>query len=101
MDSAGDGSAGSPYAQAYPGSDSSSRSFKGWSDALSSLPITNPDIVEEFTVGYTVKLRELIDTGKFPFEKINNRIYKLEDLAQAIKDTEERPEGFIKGAIMF
>ena len=44
---------------------------------------------------------KLIDTGKFPFEKINNRIYRLEDLGQAIKDTEERPEGFIKGAIVF
>jgi len=29
-------------------------------DALASLPITNPDIVEEFALGYTVKLRELI-----------------------------------------
>jgi threonine dehydrogenase-like Zn-dependent dehydrogenase len=44
---------------------------------------------------------KLIDTGKYPFEKINNRIYRLEDLAQAIRDTEERPEGFIKGAVMF
>jgi threonine dehydrogenase-like Zn-dependent dehydrogenase len=44
---------------------------------------------------------KLIDSGKYPFEKINNRIYPLEDLARALKDTEERPEGFIKGAVMF
>jgi len=44
---------------------------------------------------------KLIDGGKYPFEKINNRIYKLEDLAQAINDTAERPPGFIKGAVMF
>ena len=44
---------------------------------------------------------KLIDGRKYPFEKINNRIYKLEDLAQAIKDTAERPPGFIKGAVMF
>jgi threonine dehydrogenase-like Zn-dependent dehydrogenase len=44
---------------------------------------------------------KLIDTGKYPFEKINNRTYRLEDLSQAIKDTEERPTGFIKGAVVF
>jgi threonine dehydrogenase-like Zn-dependent dehydrogenase len=44
---------------------------------------------------------KLIDTGKYPFEKINNRIYALEDLATAIRDTEERPAGFIKGAVVF
>ncbi len=44
---------------------------------------------------------KLIDTGKFPFEKINNFTYRLEDLAKAIEDTEKRPKGFIKGAIVF
>ncbi len=44
---------------------------------------------------------KLIDTGKFPFEKINNRTYRLEELAQAIQDTEERPAGFIKAAVVF
>jgi len=29
-------------------------------DALSSLPITNPDMVKEFALGYTLKLEELI-----------------------------------------
>ena len=44
---------------------------------------------------------KLIDTGRYPFEKINNRIYALEDLPAAIRDTEQRPEGFIKGAVVF
>ncbi|CAB5084316.1 hypothetical protein D3OALGA1CA_436 [Olavius algarvensis associated proteobacterium Delta 3] len=44
---------------------------------------------------------KLIDTGKYPFEKINNRSYRLEELSRAIKDTEERPAGFIKGAVVF
>jgi threonine dehydrogenase-like Zn-dependent dehydrogenase len=44
---------------------------------------------------------KLIDCGKYPFEKINNRTYRLEELHQAIKDTEERPAGFIKGAVVF
>jgi threonine dehydrogenase-like Zn-dependent dehydrogenase len=44
---------------------------------------------------------KLIDSGKYPFDKINNRSYRLEELPQAIKDTEERPPGFIKGAVVF
>ena len=44
---------------------------------------------------------KLIDTGKYPFDKINNRTYRLEDLLQAIKDTEERPSDFIKAAVIF
>jgi alcohol dehydrogenase len=44
---------------------------------------------------------KLINAGKYPFAKINNTTYKLEELEQAIKDTEERPEGFIKGAVVF
>lgn len=51
--------------------------------------------------GNVADAMKLIDTGKYPFEKINNRTYKLEDLARAIQDTEERPEGFIKGAVVF
>jgi threonine dehydrogenase-like Zn-dependent dehydrogenase len=51
--------------------------------------------------GNVADAMRLIDTGKHPFEKINNRVYRLEDLAQAIKDTEERPEGFVKGVVMF
>jgi len=30
---------------------------------------------------------KLIDTGKYPFEKINNRIYRLKDWSRVIKDT--------------
>jgi len=44
---------------------------------------------------------KLIDTGRYPFEKINNRVYELDELAAAIRDTEQRPEGFIKGAVIY
>jgi threonine dehydrogenase-like Zn-dependent dehydrogenase len=44
---------------------------------------------------------KLINSGRYPFERINNRTYRLEELPQAIKDTEERPEGFIKAAVVF
>jgi len=43
----------------------------------------------------------LINQEKFPFHKINNTHYKLEEAAQALADTEDPPEGFIKGAIIF
>lgn len=43
----------------------------------------------------------LINSGDFPFEKVNNRHYRLEDLAQAIEDTAHPPQGFIKAAIVF
>jgi threonine dehydrogenase-like Zn-dependent dehydrogenase len=51
--------------------------------------------------GNVADAMKLIDTGKFPFEKINNRTYRLEDLHQAIIDTKARPAGFIKAAIVF
>ena len=38
---------------------------------------------------------------RFAFEKINSHTCKLEELAKALRDTEERPSGFIKGAIVF
>lgn len=44
---------------------------------------------------------KLIETGKYPFEKINNYTYQLEELPQALKDTEERPVDFIKGTVVF
>ena len=44
---------------------------------------------------------KLIDSAKFPFAKINSHTYRLEQLAQALEDTEQRPPGFIKGAILF
>ena len=43
----------------------------------------------------------LINQGRFPFHKINNTHYKLEELGQALADTENPPEGFIKGAVVF
>ncbi|MGI9535659.1 MAG: zinc-dependent alcohol dehydrogenase [Desulfocapsaceae bacterium] len=44
---------------------------------------------------------KLIDSGRFAFEKINSHTYQLEELASAIRDAEQRPSGFIKGAIVF
>jgi threonine dehydrogenase-like Zn-dependent dehydrogenase len=43
----------------------------------------------------------LINSGRFPFEKINNVHYALPDLALALADTETPPAGFIKAAIVF
>lgn len=43
----------------------------------------------------------LINSGKYPFEKINNVHYPLADLARALLDTEKPPPGFIKAAIVF
>lgn len=44
---------------------------------------------------------KLIETQRFPFEKINTHTYRLDELEQAIADTENRPPGFIKGAVLF
>ncbi len=44
---------------------------------------------------------KLINADKYPFAKINNTVYQLEEVEKAIKDTEERPAGFIKGAVVF
>ncbi len=43
----------------------------------------------------------LINSGKYPFEKINNSQYGLKDLNRAIADTEKPPKGFIKAAVVF
>ncbi len=43
----------------------------------------------------------LINSGKYPFHKINNTQYQVEDLGQALADTEKPPAGFIKAAIVF
>lgn len=43
----------------------------------------------------------LINSGKYPFEKINNRHYRLPELGRALADTEKPPTGFIKGAVVF
>ena len=43
----------------------------------------------------------LINSGRFPFEKINNFHYPLKDVARALADTETPPVGFIKAAIIF
>lgn len=51
--------------------------------------------------GNVADAMKLISSGRFAFEKINSHTYKLEELAKALRDTEERPSGFIKGAIVF
>jgi len=51
--------------------------------------------------GNVADAMKLIETGKYPFEKINTHTYQLEELPQAIRDTEKRPAGFIKGAVLF
>jgi threonine dehydrogenase-like Zn-dependent dehydrogenase len=43
----------------------------------------------------------LINSLKYPFEKINNFHYQLSDLGRALADTEKPPTGFIKGAVVF
>lgn len=51
--------------------------------------------------GNVADAMKLIDSGRFPFEKINSHTYGLEQLGQALQDTERRPDRFIKGAIVF
>ena len=51
--------------------------------------------------GNVADAMKLIDSGRFAFEKINSHRYDLEELSQALMDTEQRPPGFIKGAIVF
>ena len=60
-----------------------------------------PLIMGHEVAGNVGDAMKLIACGRYPFEKINNRTYRLEDLAEAIAHTEARPEGFIKGAVMF
>ena len=43
----------------------------------------------------------IINSGKYPLEKINNIHYALEDLAKGLEETAHPPEGFIKGAVVF
>lgn len=51
--------------------------------------------------GNVADAMKLIDSSRFAFEKINSHVYGLEELGQALQDTEQRPSGFIKGAIVF
>ncbi len=43
----------------------------------------------------------LINSGRYPFDKINNFHYGLQDLERALAETENPPPGFIKGAVVF
>ncbi len=51
--------------------------------------------------GNVADAMKLINSGAYPFEKINNFHYKLEDLARALADTADPPPGFIKAAVVF
>lgn len=51
--------------------------------------------------GNVVDAMRLINSSKYPFDKINNYHYSLLDLRQALADTESPPANFIKGAIVF
>ncbi|MCJ7819118.1 MAG: zinc-binding dehydrogenase, partial [Syntrophales bacterium] len=44
---------------------------------------------------------QLINSGAYPFEKINNVAYRLEALSQALDDTAQRPSGFLKAVVVF
>jgi threonine dehydrogenase-like Zn-dependent dehydrogenase len=43
----------------------------------------------------------LINSLKYPFDKINNFHYQLSELGRALAETEKPPPGFIKGAVVF
>jgi len=43
----------------------------------------------------------IINSGKYPIERISNFTYRLEELPRALAETAHPPEGFIKGAVVF
>ncbi len=51
--------------------------------------------------GNVADAMRLINSGKYPFHKINNYHYQLTDLERALVETEKPPMGFIKGAVVF
>jgi len=51
--------------------------------------------------GNVVDAMRLINSGKYPFDKINNFHYRLPELGRALAETEKPPAGFIKGAVVF
>jgi threonine dehydrogenase-like Zn-dependent dehydrogenase len=51
--------------------------------------------------GNVVDAMRLINSGKYPFDKINNFHYQLSELGRALAETERPPTGFIKGAVVF
>ncbi len=51
--------------------------------------------------GNVTDAMRLINSGKYPFDKINNFHYRLNDLESALADTEHPPAGFIKAAVVF
>ncbi len=51
--------------------------------------------------GNVTDAMRLINSGKYPFDKINNFHYRLSELERALAETERPPTGFIKGAVVF
>jgi threonine dehydrogenase-like Zn-dependent dehydrogenase len=43
----------------------------------------------------------ILNSGRYDIEKINNYKYSLEELPQALADTADPPQDFIKGAVVF
>ena len=72
-------------------------------------PITFDDLVwKDITLvcgkgqaGNVGDAMRLINSRKYPFDKINNFNYRLTDLEKALNDTEHPPKGFIKAAVVF
>jgi threonine dehydrogenase-like Zn-dependent dehydrogenase len=51
--------------------------------------------------GNVADAMRLINSGHYPFDKINNVHYPLAELGRALAETESPPAGFIKGAVVF
>jgi|TARA_B100000315_G_scaffold34225_1_gene28967 threonine dehydrogenase-like Zn-dependent dehydrogenase len=51
--------------------------------------------------GNVTDAMQIINSGKYDIEKINNIHYTLEDLPRTLKETADPPEGFIRGAVVF
>lgn len=72
-------------------------------------PVTFDDLVwRDITLvcgkgqaGNVADAMRLINSGKYPFEKINNFHYQLSELGRALAETESPPTDFIKGAVVF
>jgi len=58
-------------------------------------------ISDHAQAGNYPKAMEILNSGRYPIQEINNFTYPLEELEQALKDTAAPPPGFIKGAIVF
>jgi len=72
-------------------------------------PITFDDLVwRDITIvcgkgqaGNVADAMRLINSGQYPFDKINNFHYPISELGRALAETEHPPTNFIKGAVVF